>query len=141
MNEGFMKALDASGMSMYALSRCSGVPYTTIHEIHSGKNDINRCPAETVFKLAIALDTEPKEIMNSLRLMDGVTGKYRGIRYRWKDDGTTKIEFSWEGEQVSIDLLKQYRVARWRKYYDTFAEWEIDDFIEEKEWERQTSIS
>lgn len=44
-----------NNLSIYALSKQSGVPYTTINDICSGKAKIEKCTAETLFKLSRVL--------------------------------------------------------------------------------------
>ena len=39
-----------NNLSIYALSKQSGVPYTTVNDICSGKAKIEKCTAETLFK-------------------------------------------------------------------------------------------
>jgi len=43
-------------MTMYRLSKNSGVPYTTVRDICSAKTGIEKCSGETLYKLAKALD-------------------------------------------------------------------------------------
>ncbi|MCR4722353.1 MAG: helix-turn-helix transcriptional regulator [Eubacteriales bacterium] len=50
-------------MSMYKLSKISGVPNTTVIDICSGKSSIEGCNAGTVFRLAKALNCSMEEIM------------------------------------------------------------------------------
>ena len=55
--------LDEHNMSMYRLSKISGVPKTTIFDICSGKSDIGGCNARTVMLLAKALGCTMEELM------------------------------------------------------------------------------
>ena len=48
---------------MYKLAKNSGVPYSTINDICSGKTQIEKCSAETVFRLARALDLSMENLM------------------------------------------------------------------------------
>ena len=43
-------------MSMYRLSKISKVPYATLNDICNGKTQLVKCSAETVYRLAQALD-------------------------------------------------------------------------------------
>ena len=47
--------LKEKNITMYRLSRMSGVPYTTVSDICSGKTRIEKSSAETVYKLSQAL--------------------------------------------------------------------------------------
>ena len=49
------KLLEKKRMSVYQAAMVSGIPYTTLNEIVKGKTSLERCSAETVYKLAKAL--------------------------------------------------------------------------------------
>ena len=84
MNKNFVNAVKNSGITPYRLSKYSGVSYTIISELLTGKKDINKRAADTVLRLAKALDLEISDIMNPVYVLDGVSGKYKGVSYRWK---------------------------------------------------------
>jgi DNA-binding Xre family transcriptional regulator len=48
--------LEQKNMSKYQLSKKSGVPYTTVHDICNGKVPIPNCSTATIFKISKALD-------------------------------------------------------------------------------------
>jgi transcriptional regulator with XRE-family HTH domain len=50
--------LKSKNMTKYKLAKKSGVPHTTVLDICSGKTKLNKCTAETVYKLAKALDVQ-----------------------------------------------------------------------------------
>lgn len=51
-------------MSMYRLSKISGVPKTTVIDICSGKSSIEGCNAKTVLQLSKALGCSMEELMS-----------------------------------------------------------------------------
>lgn len=55
--------LSEKGLTMYKLSKASGVPKTTVIDICSGKSEIGACNARTVQRLAIALGCTMEELM------------------------------------------------------------------------------
>ena len=63
MNSGFKDALSDSGMSMYSLSKQTGIPYTTINRLVNEKLSINNCNAGAVFKIASALGVQMEVLM------------------------------------------------------------------------------
>lgn len=63
MNSGFKDALSDSGMSMYSLSKQTGLPYTTINRLVNEKLSINNCNAGAVFKIASALGVQMEVLM------------------------------------------------------------------------------
>ncbi len=48
--------LKEKGLTMYQLSKASGVPKTTVIDICSGKSEIGSCNARIVQRLSKALD-------------------------------------------------------------------------------------
>ncbi len=55
--------LNKKGMTMYQLSKTSGVPKTTVIDICSGKSDIGACNAKTVLLLSRALGCTMEDLM------------------------------------------------------------------------------
>ncbi len=46
------RIVDQKKISKYRLSKNSGIPYTTLTDILSGKADIKKCSADTIYRLA-----------------------------------------------------------------------------------------
>ena len=57
------QVLREKGMSRYSLSKISGVPWSTLSDICSGKSDLNRCSVKTLSKLSKALEMPIEEII------------------------------------------------------------------------------
>ena len=55
--------LARKNMTMYRLSKISGVPKTTVIDICSGKSSLEGCNAKTVYQLAKALDCSMETLM------------------------------------------------------------------------------
>lgn len=49
--------MKAKGMTKYRLAKESGIPYTTVTDICNGRAQLEKCSAETIYKLAETLDT------------------------------------------------------------------------------------
>ena len=137
-NSNFNEALARSGMSMYALAKISGIPYTTINEIHNGKNDINQCTASTVWRLAAALGVPSDSVINPINYLDGVRGRYKGIDYTWSTGDCSQIVFEYEGEKVTLSTGAVYNIPSRIRYYNIFAEWMIKEYVSHRKWEKET---
>ena len=72
--------LSEKGMTMYRLSKLSGVPKTTVVDICSGKSQIGCCNAQTVLRLSKALGCSMEKLM---QLDNADYDKYTG---KPKDD-------------------------------------------------------
>ena len=56
-------ALKKKSMSIYRLAKISEVPYATVNDICNGKAKLEKCSAETIFRLARALDISMEELL------------------------------------------------------------------------------
>ncbi len=56
-------ALQAKGMSMYRLAKASSVPYATVNDICHGRAQLEKCTAETVYRIARALDVSMEDLL------------------------------------------------------------------------------
>lgn len=57
------KLLEERKISVNQCSKLSGIPYTTLLEVVNGKTKIEKCTAETVYKLAEVLGVSMEEVM------------------------------------------------------------------------------
>jgi len=55
--------LEQKNMTKYKLAKISGVPHTTVLDICNGKAKLSKCNAETLYKLAKALDVTMEELV------------------------------------------------------------------------------
>lgn len=57
--------LKNKNMSIYRCAKQSGVPYTTLSEVVRGKTRIEKCSAETVYRLSKVLNLSMEELLKS----------------------------------------------------------------------------
>ena len=57
--------LEQKQISKYLLSKVTGIPYSTLSDICSGKTSIARCSAETVYKLAKFFNVTMESLIDS----------------------------------------------------------------------------
>jgi len=55
--------IEQKNISIYRLAKNSGIPYSTISDICSGKTQIEKCSAETIYKLAKELDVTMEDLL------------------------------------------------------------------------------
>ena len=55
--------LKEKNMSVYRLAKESGIPYTTVNDICSGRAQLEKCSAETVYKIADTLNVSMEELL------------------------------------------------------------------------------
>lgn len=59
----FRDLLNKKNITAYRLSKKSGVPYATISDLCCGKTKLEKCTAETVYRIAKALDMTMEEML------------------------------------------------------------------------------
>ena len=57
------KILEQKNITKYKLSKLSGTPYTTVNDICSGKARIEKCSADTLYKLSKVLDVSMETLI------------------------------------------------------------------------------
>ena len=55
--------LQEKNMSVYRLAKTSQIPYATVNDICNGKTRLEKCSAETVYRLAHALNIAMEELL------------------------------------------------------------------------------
>lgn len=55
--------LEQKGISIYKLSKNSGIPYTTVSDICTGKAQLEKCSSETVYRIAKELDVSMETLL------------------------------------------------------------------------------
>lgn len=58
--------IEQKHLSKYRIAKDSGIPYTTLNDICSGKTRLEKCSAETVYKLAKHLGVQMEELLEPL---------------------------------------------------------------------------
>ena len=59
--------MEEQNMTKYRLSKESGVPQTTVNDICSGKADLEKCAAGTLYRLAKVLNLSVEDILESAK--------------------------------------------------------------------------
>ena len=99
-------------LSMYRLSKNSGIPYTTVNDIFSGKTSLEKCSAETVYRLARALDVTMEELLEPYMQKFCSFELFKGnVCHRLKESGDIDflIDTLESGEIRTYYRLKRYR--------------------------------
>jgi transcriptional regulator with XRE-family HTH domain len=100
--------LAQKGMTRYRLSKSSGVPYTTVLDICSGKAKLERCSGETLYKLAKALDVPMEALIED-------TMEYRPSFERYKSQICHYVKSKGDLDFI-IETLESDRITElWNK--------------------------
>lgn len=70
------------GITKYRLAKLSGVPHATLNDICNGKTKIEKCSAETIYKLAQVLSVSMESLIeNSIKIRDEQYERERSYEY------------------------------------------------------------
>jgi len=108
--------LAKKNMTPYRLSKLSGVPYTTLSDIISNKAELNKCSAETVYRLSRALEI-PMEDLIAHKTVNNVPIENRqrfetfksNVQHRVKDAGDLDFVI----ETIESDRIRKYYNIQW----------------------------
>ena len=98
------QALRDKKMSIYRLAKLSGVPYATVNDIVNSKTQLEKCSAETVYRLAKVLEVTMEDLMEPYMLKRSNFENFKSyICHRVKEQGD--IDFivnTLESEDIRI---------------------------------------
>lgn len=101
---------------MYRLSKMTGIPYATIHDICTGSARLEKCSAETVYKVAQALDVTMESLLGPVTETRNNFELFKSnVCHRVKELGD--IDFI--AETLQRDDIRTYYNRRWYResYY------------------------
>jgi len=99
--------LEEKNFTKYQLSKISGVPFTTISEITTGKSKIKNCTGDTLYRLAKALNITIEELLEE-------SMEYRQSFENYKSNVCHQVKEMGDLEFI-IDTLESDRI---RKLYN-----------------------
>ncbi len=138
MNERFNSALKSSGKTIYRLAKDTGIPYTNLSELANEKKSINTSSAIMVSKIAFALNTSVEQLLDVTSMMDGVSGKYRGVRYLCEYDGTQmQVHLKDKERELTKAAGIMMNGSESRQTYEWVIEILIDRYLADQEMEER----
>ncbi|RHR26232.1 XRE family transcriptional regulator [Clostridium sp. AF19-22AC] len=112
--------LKKQNMTKYRLAVEAGIPHTTLNDIFSGKTKLEKCSAETVYKIAKALSV-PMELLTSAAIRQ--TERERAYEYGLPEYLQHDLDAYKNGLKEDSDLLDCF----WGELYGSINAAEIDD--------------
>jgi len=103
--------LKGKNLTIYQCAKLSGIPYTTLSELIRGKTKIEKCSAETVYRLSKILNVSMEELMqNAVEVRYDFEVFKSNVNHRIKD--TSELDFI-------INTLKEEDIRRYwnKKWY------------------------
>lgn len=105
-----LNALKQKNISVYKFAKQCGLPYTTVNEICSGKARLEKCTAETVYRIAKALDTTVEDLLEPYLVKRSSFENFKSvICHRVKEIGD--IDFIIE--VLESEDIRTYHERKW----------------------------
>ena len=117
------KIMQTKSLSKYRVSKSSGIPYMTLCDICSGKTSLQKCSADTVYKLAKELDVTMEQLLEPYMQPRPAFDLFKSnVCHRLKelgdidflidtiesDDITTYYERAWYPESLYLLAMTDY---------------------------------
>lgn len=107
--------LKEKNMSKYRLAKISDVPYTTINDICRQKAQIEKCTAETIYKIAAVLDVSVESLIAPHIVKRSSFDIFKSnVCHRVKENGEIAFIIS----TLETDEISQYFERKW--YAESF---------------------
>jgi transcriptional regulator with XRE-family HTH domain len=118
------KLMQAKRLSKYRLAMRSGVPYMTLSDICSGKTNLGKCSAETVYKLARELDVTMEQLVEQYVLKRPAFENYKSyVCHQVKSLGDMEFIV----ETLNSGEIRRY--YEWEWYPESFYLLAMLDYI------------
>lgn len=138
MNEHLIEKMNKLNKSVYEMSKESGIPYTTLNELKNKKSSVNKISAEKAYKLCLYLGCSLEELLDDVKLYNGLSGSYNGYKYSWQQSQKqVKVIVTRKGSKEKIEKkFKKIVSKNPYKFAKAYPEVLIDNSIMEREKEK-----
>ena len=123
--------LKQKGISVYALSKSSGVSYSTLNDLVNGKVEIDNCRVSIVRALSAALCLSMDSFYDLCAERNHLVRNSYGVNANLiVRNKSYCLEFEYDGKPVKLVLCKVNDDTSY--YIDDIASWRVDGYIREK---------
>ena len=116
----FSELINKKNITMYRVSSLSGIPYTTINDICNGKTKLEKCSAETIYKLAKTLNVD-MEFLTELGIQETMREhSYEHALHDYLQHDLNAYKEGLKNKSSTLDCL-------WGELYGSIKAAEIND--------------
>lgn len=120
-----------AGISVYALARKGGIPYSTLNDLINGKVEIDNCKVGMVRCLADALGLSLDEVYSLCTAPDIMVCNSYGVESRVSVRAKTYFaHFEYRGEPVELELCRVNDDSTF--YLDEIVRWRTERYIRDR---------
>ena len=103
-------AMKQRNISIYRLAKMSELPYATVNDICNGKAQLEKCSAETIYRLARALDVSMEELLAPCFLKRSSFENFKStVCHRLKELG----DISFIADTLESEEIRTYYDRKW----------------------------
>ena len=120
--------LRESGMTKYRLSKLSGVPHATLNDLCSGKSRIEKCSAETLYKLAKALQVSMEILIEDAMVSKEESKEFQLVREESYEYGLPEyLQYDLDAYKEALKQGSSLLDCLWGELYGSINVAEIND--------------
>ena len=128
------KYLKEQGKTIYALSRESGVAYSTLNDLANGKVEIEQCKVSLLRRMSAALGVSLEECIRICSADEIIVPTSYGIDAKVNvHNKSYHAEFAYDNETIDLELCKVREDTSF--YLDEIAAWRVEEYIRERRLE------
>lgn len=130
MNMNINEILKQTGMTKYRLSKLSGVPHATLNDLCSGKSRIEKCSAETVYKLSKTLHISMEVLIEESISRNNETKTVQIVREESYEYGLPEyLQYDLDAYKEALKKGSSVLDCLWGELYGSINIAEINDGI------------
>ena len=119
-----------SGMTKYKVAKLSGVPHATLNDLCSGKSRIEKCSAETLYRIAIVLNVSMESLIETVIIEKEEMQRVQIVRERSYEYGLPEyLQHDLDAYKEALRNNSRLLDCFWGELYGSINMAEISDGI------------
>ena len=119
-----------SGMTKYKVAKLSGVPHATLNDLCSGKSHIEKCSAETLYRIAKALNVSMESLIETVIIEKEEMQRVQIVRERSYEYGLPEyLQHDLDAYKEALRNNSRLLDCFWGELYGSINMAEISDGI------------
>ena len=119
-----------SGMTKYKVAKLSGVPHATLNDLCSGKSRIEKCSAETLYRIARVLNVSMESLIETVIIEKEEMQRVQIVRERSYEYGLPEyLQHDLDAYKEALQNNSKLLDCFWGELYGSINMAEISDGI------------
>ena len=130
MEMNLNKIIRQSGMTKYKVAKLSGVPHATLNDLCSGKSRIEKCSAETLYRIAKVLNVSMESLIETVIIEKEEQQRVQLVRERSYEYGLPEyLQHDLDAYKEALRNNSRLLDCFWGELYGSINMAEISDGI------------